>query len=173
MDLDHPVIEHTWNARSQQPVVVLYVVAVFVGFMALAHFVFHSAEGVKALLLTAIGAVVGLIPSVLTRIEYQLTEAGLAKRPLRTKDPKEFKAVFAWDELSHLLPTKSGFKFYKRVETSNPFLRFLKLHLSGDHSGEFHVEPQDRGRVRAMIDRHGIPTSKPRAVARVGPASRA
>jgi hypothetical protein len=173
MNPDHAAVEHTWNARSQQPVVVLYVVAVFVGFMALAHFVFHSAEGVKALLLTAIGAVVGLIPSVLTRIEYRLTETGLAKRPLRAKKPKEFKEVFAWDQLSHLLPTKSGFKFYKRVEASNSFLRFLKLHLSGDHSGEFHVEPQDRGRVRAMIDRHGIPTSKLPTAGRVGPASRA
>ena len=54
----------------------LYATSVFVGFMALAHLVFHSAEAVKALALTAIGALVTLVPTVLARTEYRLTASG-------------------------------------------------------------------------------------------------
>ncbi len=169
---DHPVVEHTWKAPSVQTVVVLYVVSVFVGFIALAHFVFHSVEGVKALVLAAIGSVASLIPSTLARIEYRLTEVGLAKRPLRAKRQKEFRDVFSWDQLSHIVPTKTGFKFYKYVEEPSSFRRSIKLLFSGDLSGEFHVATEDRSRVRSMIDSHGIPASKPPSEGRVGSGSR-
>lgn len=161
MSPDDPGVEHTWNARTVRPIIVVYVVGVFVGFMGLAHFVFHSADAVRALLLAAFGAVVGTVPSILNRVEYRITGTGLAKRSFRPKQPREFKHVFAWDELSHLVPTKTGFKFYKRLSDSSPVSRFFKLHFSAEHSGEFHVDPRDRARVRAIIDQKGIPTSKP------------
>ena len=171
MNPDDPTIEHTWNARGLRTIIVLYVVAVFMGFIALAHFVFDSVEGVKALFLAAIGSVGALIPSILMRIEYQLTETGLAKRPFKAKQPREFEDVFSWDQLSHLIPTKSGFRFYRNTEGPSSFLRFFRRHLSSDYSGEFHVELEDRDRVRAIIDQHGIPISKPSTAGRVGPDS--
>jgi hypothetical protein len=140
--------------------------------MALAHFVFHSAEGVKALLLAAVGSVVSLVPSIQTRVEYKFTETGLAKRPSQAKKPRAFKDVFTWDELSHFIPTQSGFKFYKQIQASNPLARFLKLHFSGDHSGELHVEREDRDKVQAIIDQHDIATSKPPTPGRIGPDQR-
>jgi len=161
MDPDDDGLEHTWSVRTVRPMVAVYVVAVFVCFMGLAHFVFHSADAVKALVLAVAGAVVGTAPGILNKVEYRITSTGLAKRPLRPKNPQEFKRVFAWDELTHLVPTGTGFKFYKRLPDSGPLSRFFNLHVSADHSGEFHVDPGDRARVRAIIDRKGVPTSKP------------
>jgi len=161
MDPDDDGVEHSWTARTVRPIVAIYVVAVFVCFMGLAHVVFHSADAVKALFLALVGVVVGTAPGILNRVEYRITATGLAKRPIRPKNPPEFKHVFAWDELTHLVPTGTGFKFYKRLPDSGPLSRFLKLHVSADYSGEFHVEPGDRARVRAILDRKGVPTSKP------------
>ncbi len=160
MNPDDSIVEHTWRARTMRPIVAVYVVGVFVGFMGMAHFVFHSEDAVRALFVAAIGAVAGMVPSVLNRVEYRITGFGLAKRSLRTKSPREFDDVFAWDELSHLVPTKTGFKFFKRLPDSGPVSRFFKLHFSAGHSGEFPVEPRDRARVRAIIDRKGLPASR-------------
>jgi len=161
-DADQSVIEYTWKARSMRLSTILYVVAVFVGFMALAQFVFHSFEAVKALLFTAIGSIGVLIPQFLIRIEYRFTDTGLAKRrAVKAKKPQAFKDVFLWDQLSHLIPTKTGFKYYKRVEEAGLIKRFLELHVSDKFSGEFHVESEDRERVRAIIDLQGIQTTKP------------
>jgi len=160
MDPDNTGTEHTWTARSVQPIVAVYVVAVFVCFMGLAHFVFHSANAVRALFLALIGGVVGTVPAILNRIEYRVTATGLAKRPFRPKSPGPFKDVFAWDELSYLVPTKTGFKFYKTLPDSGPVSRFFKLHFSAEYSGEFHVEAGDRAQVRAILGQKGIPTSE-------------
>ena len=141
--------------------VLLYVSAVFIGFILLAFFAFNSIEAVQALLVAWLGALGATIPSVLGRIEYRLTEAGLEKRRRSREQPKEFKRAFAWEELSHLVPIKTGYKFYKDLPSSGSVSRFVRTHLSDAFSGEFHVEAEDQGPVQAIIERHGIPTSKP------------
>ncbi len=161
MNVDDRGTEHSWSARTVRPITAVYVVAVFVCFIGLAHFVFHSADAVRALFVALIGGVVGTVPSILNRVEYRITGAGLEKRPFRTESPREFEDVFAWDELSHLVSTSTGFKFYKRLPDSGPVSRFFKLHFSAGYSGDLHVDPRDRARVRAIIDQKGIPTSKP------------
>jgi hypothetical protein len=155
-------MEHEWSARSVRPIVAGYVAAVFVVFIAVAYFVFHSPDAVKALFLTAIGSVASVAPGILGRVEYRLTDAGLAKRPLAEKKPREFKEVFRWDELSHLVPTRSGFKYYKKTDEPKPLARFLKSHCSARYSGEFHVEPPDRARVRSAIGQRAVPMLRPR-----------
>jgi hypothetical protein len=66
-----------WSARKIQPVIVLYVVAVFAAFAVLSVFVFHSPEAVKVLLIAAVGGVVATIPGVMEKVEYRLTESGI------------------------------------------------------------------------------------------------
>jgi len=154
-------VEHIWSARSVRPVIALYVSGVFCGFIALAHFVFHSPEAVKALFLTAIGSVASLVPAIRNRFEYRLTEDGLSKRPLSENKPREFKEIFLWDELSHLVPTGSGFKYFKKIKERSPIVRFFRLHVSGDLSGEFRVERGDLEKVRALIDRRAVPIPGP------------
>ena len=117
MDADRSVMDLTWTARRVSPVVLLYVVAVFIGFMAAAHFVFHSPAAVKALFSAAIAGVASLVPSILSRFEYRLTDTGLARRSLRGKQHAEIQELFLWDQLSHVVPTSSGFKFFKRLDT--------------------------------------------------------
>jgi hypothetical protein len=148
-----------WSARKVQPIVVLYVLAVFAAFVALAHFVFQSPEAVKALVLATVAAVGATIPGALEKVEYQPTESGIEKRSLRQKEPGEFACVFRWDELSHVVPTKHGFKFYKTMNETNPFRRFWKLHVSDRFSGEIHVEKQDLGRVLGLVEGQGITIS--------------
>lgn len=162
MEPDSDDAEFTWMARGLRPVVAVYVSGVFAGFMALAHFVVHSPEGVKALALAAVGSLASLIPSMLARVEFRLTKTGLERRRLSPKEPREFEEVFLWGDLNHMAPTGSGYKFYKRGRPSNRWRRFLKLSISGRESGEFQVDPEDRERVEAIISRQGIPTSKPR-----------
>ncbi|MCG6955055.1 MAG: hypothetical protein LJF04_03610 [Gemmatimonadetes bacterium] len=154
-------MEHAWIARSVRPIVAGYVAAVFVVFMALAYFVFHSPDAVKALFLTAIGAVASVAPGILGRVEYRLTADGLARRPLADKKPREFKEIFRWDGLSHMVPTGSGFKYYKKMNEPKPLVRFFKSHFSARYSGELHVEQSDRARVRALIDQRGVPMLRP------------
>ncbi len=149
-----------WKARTIRPVTALYLTAVLGAFMAVAGFVFHSKEAVLALVGLTGGELVLLAPSLLNRVEYLLTESGLQKRPHRPKGPRPFEDVFALDELSHLVPTAAGFKFYKKLSEPNALKRFYKLHISGDYSGEFHVEPAERGRVEDVFRARGIPTTK-------------
>lgn len=169
MKPDDPTVEHTWTARSVRPVILLYVAAVFIGFMAFAHFVVHSKEAVVALGLAAFGSMVALTPDLLGRIEYRLTEEGLEKRRLRGKETKEFKKVFTWDEVSHLTPTGAGFKFFKRTGLSGFWNRFWKLHFSDEYSGEIHLEPEDRLRIERVFEERVIPTSKPPKPGRIKP----
>jgi len=151
---------HNWKARKLQPVVILYVIAVFLGFIAVAFFVFHSTEAVFALATTSVASVVPLLPGVLTRLEYQFTEAGLRKGSAKATKDRTFKEVFTWEELSHVVPTKQGFKFFRVSEGTGRFRRFWETHLSEKGSGEFHVEPRDREEVLSVLAHHGIPTSK-------------
>jgi hypothetical protein len=159
---------HTWSERNIRPAILLYVVGVFAGFLALAQFVFRSAEAVEALVLAALASVGATVPGTLKRIEYQLSSVGLSKRPVVHKQPRDFVEVFAWKELSHLVPTKSGFKYYKELEEPNRLRRFTKLHLLSDCSGEFQVGPENRREVEAIIDRQGIPRNRPVRVIKGG-----
>ena len=58
---------YQWSARKIQPIVVVYVALVFLGFIAMSFFVFHSRDAIKALIVTGVGSVFSLLPSVLTR----------------------------------------------------------------------------------------------------------
>jgi hypothetical protein len=148
-----------WSSRKVQPIVVLYVLAVFAVFIALSHFVIQSAAAVKALALAAVGAVAVTIPGVLGKVEYQATEAGVERRTVNEKEPGGFEGVFRWDELSHVVPMRHGFKYYKTLHETNPFRRFWKLHLSDAFSGEIHVEKKDLERIMALVDRRGVEIS--------------
>ena len=171
MDPESPGFEHTWTARRVRPVTAVYVVAVFLAFMALAFFVFDSMDAVKALGGTALAALVSMAPGLLSRVQYRLTDSGLGKRPFKPKAPGEFKELFSWDELSHVVPTGTGFKFYKIVEPSGAIRRFMKRHVLAGYSGEFHVEDQDVADVRALLEERKIPISRPSVWDRLGDGS--
>jgi hypothetical protein len=144
--LDH------WSARKHHPAVVLYVVAVFAAFIALAHFVFHSLEAVKALAVAAVGAVVATAPVVLEKVEYRLTATAVERRPLNPKRPRQFKAVFQWHELDRVVPLKRGFKYFKKTGSEGLPRRFWQLYLSDTYSGEVHVEKDDLARILAIVE---------------------
>jgi hypothetical protein len=154
--LDGPAVLHHWSARKVQPIVVLYVVAVFAVFAVVAHFVFHSTEAVKALAIAAFGAVAATVPGVMDRVEYRLTESGMEKRTVR-KAPGPFQEVFRWPELSRVVPTGHGFKYFKATHEPNPLRRFWRRHFSDVCSGEVHVEREDLERVLGLVERRGVP----------------
>ena len=152
-------ILHQWSARKIHPMVMVYVVAVFLVFMAVSRFVFHSPAAVKALALAAFGAVVAMIPSALGRLEYRFTPSGLERRPVDRKEPRDFEEVFRWQELSHTIPLKHGFKYYLRMEDAGPMRRFWRTHISDEYSGEFHVETDDRDTVAEILASQESPAS--------------
>jgi hypothetical protein len=160
-DRDPSDLEHTWSERDIRPAILLYVAGVFAVFLALAHFIVRSTDAVVALFLAALASVGATVPGTLKRTEYRLSPHGLSKRPLSRKQPRDFVEVFTWDELSHLVPTRSGFKYYKKLEESNRLRRFAKVHLLSDYSGEFHVGAAHRSRVETIVDLQGIPRSGP------------
>lgn len=151
-----------WSARKVRPVIVLYVSVVFVAFMVLAHFVFHSPDAVKALLVAAVAAIIATLTSVFERVEYRATEEGLEKRSLKAKDPRPFTPVFRWDELNRVVPMRHGFKYVKVVAERRPFQRFWNRHVSDQYSGEVPVERQDLARVLAVVRQQGISAPGPR-----------
>lgn len=153
---DEPTILYQWSARKMQPVVLLYVAAVFVVFIALSFFIFHSMTAVKALALTGVAAIVPLIPSVLMRTEYRITERGLERRPLNRDEPQAYERVFRFEELDHVEPTGHGFKFYFPLTAPSALKRFWLKHASDEYSGEFHVEKQDQKRVSELLSEQGV-----------------
>lgn len=167
MDSSDTAKEQVWEVRPVRPVMAFYVAAVFLAFMALAYFVFHSLDAVKALFLAAVGGIVSLVPSMVTRIEYSLTEEGLGKRRLTRKKAAGFKRVFSWGELSHVVPTSSGFRYYKRIAARNPLERFFRFHVLSGYSGEIRAEGDDRTRVLARVKAEGVPTSSDEARPRI------
>jgi hypothetical protein len=165
-----PDLEYTWTARELKPRVVLYVLLVFLAFMALAEFGFHSTAAVKALFLAAIPSVAGMIPGLLSRTEYNVTGSGMWKRSLKRAgkgDPSPSKEVFSWDQVDRIVPTSEGFKYYTRIEDKGLFRRVLKLHVLAGHSGEVHVETEDRDRVWATLASHGFPATRKRTGGRL------
>lgn len=149
-------MEYDWKARPVKPMVALYAVAVFIPFILYAHFVAHSPAAVKALFFAAIGGVASMTPVILSRKRYCLTESGISVGPAHAENPTTLKTLFAWNELSHIVPTKAGFKYYKRLDEQSALRRFWKLHLSDQYSGEVHVEPGDQDRVMEIIREKGI-----------------
>jgi len=156
---DEPEVLFHWSARKVMPIVLLYVAAVFVVFILVAYFVLHSMTAVKALAMAAVASIVPLMPAVLKRDEYRITGRGLERRPQTNKQPKEFETVFQADELSHFVPIRSGFKFYRPLDESNLLRRFWKLHVSDRYSGEVQVEKADRERVLGVLSDLGVPNS--------------
>jgi hypothetical protein len=145
-----------WTARKMQPVVLLYVAAVFVVFMAVAILVFDSINAIKALALTAVAAIVPLVPSVLARVDYRLRGGLLEQRPHDDSEPKDFETIARLDELSHIKPLRHGFKYFRPLDERNLLVRFWKLEFSDQYSGEVHVEPDDQEKVMELMRRHGV-----------------
>jgi hypothetical protein len=153
LDEDEATVLHRWSARKIQPIVLLYVTAIFAGFMALSIFAFHSREAVKALAIGWIGAVAATVPGVIDKVEYRLTEAGLDKRAHHAKKPVPFKDVFRWDQLDRIVPTKHGFKYFKILNETSSLRRFWRMHISDQFSGEVHAEKSDLVRVLGIVER--------------------
>lgn len=151
-----PVFE-SWVARTAHPAVLLGVVGVFAAFTALAFFVLHSTEAVKALLLAAVGAVAATVPAVLGKVEYRLTPSGLEQRKLAAKGGAPFREVFRWDELRHVARSRRGFTFHTQLDEASATRRFFKLHLGDRCSGEVHVERADLDRVLEAVAARGVP----------------
>lgn len=146
-----------WSARKMPPIIALYVAAVFLAMMLVSYFVLHSGAAVKALAIAAVGSIVAVIPGLFSRVDYRLNERGLEKRASNTKEPGSFENVFQLDQLSHVVPMRHGFKYYRFLDEANAFRRFWKLHVSDEFSGEVHVERTDQRRVLEILNEHGIP----------------
>lgn len=153
-DRSHSTVLASWSARKVRPIVVLYVVAVFAAFILLSVVVFHSQEAVKALAMAAVAAVAATVPGVLEKVEYRMTGSGIEKRPVKKNQLTEFKEVFLWDELHHIVMMRHGFKYSKKMVETNPLRRFWKANFSAEFSGEVHVEKQDLERIVGIVERH-------------------
>lgn len=145
-----------WSARKLRPIVILYVLGVFAAFIVVAIVVFHSQEAVMALLMAAGASVAATVPGVIERVEYRMTGSGVEKRPVKKEKTAEFKEVFRWDDLDHVVPMRHGFKYFKTLRETRPLGRFWKKHFSDQFSGEIHIEQQDLDRVLGMVARRGI-----------------
>jgi hypothetical protein len=161
LDGDEPAVLYQWSARKLRPIILVYVAIVFVSMMAVSYFLLHSTTAVKALAIAAIGFIVPMFPAVANRAQYRFTETGLETRPVNRKAKQDFKEVFLWDELSHVVPIKRGFKYYKSVNESSPIRRLWKSHFSDTCSGEFHVESENHAEVLSILADQNIPTSRP------------
>jgi hypothetical protein len=150
-----------WTARKVSPGVLLSVILVFAAFIALAELVVHSREAVSGLALAALGALAATVPGVLEKTQYRLTEVGIEKRSLRRDEAGAFTTIFRWDELSHVVPLRRGFKFSKGMDDSNPIRRFCKRHISTRYSGEVHVERADLTRVLALVEQRRAASPDP------------
>lgn len=153
--------EYRWTARKVRPIIALYVLGVFGGFMVMAQFVFQSPDAVKALFLAAIGGLVSLVPGLRAKYEYRLNESGVARRRVSEKEPGEFEDLFVWEDVSDFAPTSSGFKYMTKVEEAGPLLRFLKRHVLSGYSGEIQVEGGDKEWVRGLLNQRSLPLSDP------------
>jgi len=139
-----------------QPVVLLWVALIFLIFIALGYFGFHSMTAVKTLAMTAVASIVPLVPSVLGRVEYRITERRLERRVVNKREPAPFETVFRFDEVSRIVPMRHGFKFHRSLNEPRPFRRFWKAHLSDEYSGEVHVERADREVVFEELAERGF-----------------
>jgi hypothetical protein len=152
-------VQDQWQARIMQPTFVLvYLAVVFGALIALAFFVFGSIAGVTSLVVAALGAIVALLPNILTRIEYRLSEEGIEKRRVRQQDPAPFTELFRFPELDYIVPMRHGFKYYKKMDPAPPIREFLNRHFSDKYSGEVHLEKEDRSRILAHLAERNVAT---------------
>ena len=163
MNPDSPNLEHIWTVRRVRPAMAIYVAGVFLAFMAMASFVFKSMDAVKALASAAVAAVLALVPGIRARVDYRLTDRGVGKRAHAPGSPGEFEELFSWDELSHVIPTRTGFRFYKAMDSSNPLGRFMNRRILAGRSGEFPVQGRDLEVVRTILQKKNISMSEPPA----------
>lgn len=140
-------IEYSWSARKIAPKIILYVLLIFLIFILISYFGFHSINAVKALLISGFGYLISLLITAYTRIEYKLTKDKLENRPINKKNPKPFKTLFRLDEIDHLKPINSGFKYYLTLNNKN----FWNKHISYKYSGEIKLEKVDRERITSAF----------------------
>ena len=145
-----------WISRKLRPIILFHVLLVFGAFITVSHFVFHSLGAVKALAVAALAFTVSILPGVLVKIEYRATDAGVEKRSIRSGKPGSYTDAFKWDELSHVVFVKNGFKYFKHMDARGPILRFLYTQFSDKFSGEIHVEPADWGQVKALLAKREV-----------------
>jgi hypothetical protein len=145
-----------WSSRRMSPKIMLYVAIVFIFFIAVSYFGFHSVTAVKGLVFTALGSIVSLMPLVFTRVEYRFTQERLESRPIRKKEQHPYKTLFLLDQLSHIVKIDGGFKFYLVLKERNSILRFFKKYISNHYSGEVRLENKDTERVMTTLEKYGI-----------------
>jgi hypothetical protein len=150
-----PTVLHAWSARRIAPVMAVYVTGIFLGFMALAWFVFHSRDAVTALVTALLGSLATLGAGIVSRIDYRITETGLEKRPRIAQRSGEYREVFRWEELEEVVPTRRGFRFAKRMDEPHPLRRFWRRSIVEGNAGEVHCEGPERTRVLDLVARHG------------------
>ena len=149
-----------WSARKLRPSILVHVILIFVSFMAISLFVFHSMTAVRSLALGALALIVALLPQVLGRFEYQADESGVSKRSMGNKDKEDFERIFHWSELTHVSLLKHGFKYFKNLDEKNPVQRFVRMQISDKYSGEIHVEKMDQDRIVELFTDQGVPVQK-------------
>jgi len=158
LEIVSPVVDR-WQARTMQPIIIVfYIAVVFAVLIPLAIFVFNSIAGITTLVVTAVGAIVPLLPSLLSRVEYRLSESGIEKRPVRRQNPAPFKELFRFPELDYIVPLKHGFKYYKKMDSTTPLRVFINRNFSDKYSGEVHLEKADRRRILAHLAERGVAT---------------
>lgn len=140
-----------WSARKMQPVVLIYVGLVFLIFILLSYFIFHSMDAVKALAITGGTFILTGLPAVTKRIEYRLTKHSLEQRPLVKNKVPTYSQVFPLDQFSHIKLMQHGFKFYLHRDEMNSLRRFWKMHVLTGYSGVVPVEKRDMERVLGVL----------------------
>jgi len=148
--------EYCWSAHKVPPSIIIYVALIFLVFIAVSYFGFRSPEAVKALIFTAIGSIVPLVPVILTRVEYRLTREKLESRIIRKNNQKPFNTLFLLDQLSHIVKSHGGFKYFKEFKEDKPSRRFWKKHFSDQYSGEVKLEKEDALRIISAFEQYGI-----------------
>lgn len=147
---------YQWSARKIHPSVLVYVLIIYIIFIAVVYFVIHSKSAITTLALTLVGIVVPLLPGVLKRTEYKLTSQTLEKRMQTRENTEEYKVVFKMNQLDYIVKIKHGFKFYLTIDEQSPYKRFWKKHISDKFSGEVHVESEDINRIIKKLGECGI-----------------
>jgi hypothetical protein len=148
--------EWHWSARKMSPKVILYVAIIFIAFIALAYWGFHSLAAVKTLFFTALAYILSVLPIVFSHLEYRLSAQKLESRQVKKQDPKPYKTLFQLAEVSHLVKSSGSLKYCLNFEEANRFHRFFKKHFSDRYSGEIKLAPKDSEQIIAALKGLGV-----------------
>lgn len=148
--------EWHWTARKMSPRVILYVAIVFIAFIVLAYWGFHSLTAVKTLVFTALAYILSVLPMVFGRVEYQLSTHKLESRQIKKQGSTPYKTLFKLEKVSHLVKSSDSLKYYLNFEEPNQFYRFFKKHFSDRYSGEIKVAPKDSAQIIAAFKGLGV-----------------